>query len=455
MPQAENADALLRLAADHAARYLRELPNRPVAPDGAALEALKAFDEALPKSGCTPTDVVNQLDAVGSPATVASAGPRYFGFIIGGALPVSVASNWLATAWDQNAGLAAMSPVAAKLEEVASRWLVELLRLPSETAVGFVTGSTTAHMTALLAARRALLAKRGWDVERKGLSNAPTIRVVATADVHSSVLKALGMIGLGRDAVEAAPVDEQGRIIVSELPKVDAETILIAQAANVNSGSFDDLARLADIANRNDAWLHVDAAFGAWARASPKFAPHVEGLDRADSMASSAHKMLNVPYDSAIVTCKDASAMRGAMGITTSYSVLSGGREPNHFTPEGSRRARGIDIWAVLKSLGSDGVRQIVESCCANASTFADVLRNGGVKVLADVAYNQVLFDLGPAELRDRRLAAIQRDGTCWVGPTVWRGAPACRASFCSWSTTLDDARISAEAILRLARITN
>lgn len=426
-----------------------------MAPAPAAVSALDAFDEPLPAAGCPPSAVIDQLDAIGSPATVASAGPRYFGFVTGGTFPVSIASNWLATAWDQNAGLVAMSPIAAKLEAVAARWLVQLLKLSEETAVGFVTGSTTAHMTALLAARHAILAKRGWDVEKKGLSGAPSIRVVATADLHSSVLKALGMIGLGRETVVPIPVDEQGKIVVSRIPAVDSSTILIAQAANVNSGSFDDIAALAAIAARNDAWLHVDAAFGAWARTSPTLARHVDGLERAHSMAISAHKMLNVPYDSAIVTCRDPGSMTSAMGMTTSYSVLSGGREPNHFTPEGSRRARGIDIWAVLKSLGSEGVRGLVESCCANATTFADTLRKGGVRVLTDVAYNQVLFDLGATELRDRRLAAIQRDGTCWVGPAVWQGSAACRASFVGWSTTLEDARLSAEAILRAIRETN
>jgi glutamate/tyrosine decarboxylase-like PLP-dependent enzyme len=455
MPPSNEFEPLLRLAADRAMRYVADLPDRGVSPEASAVENLKAFDEPTPKTGAAPAQVIDQLDRFGSPATVASAGPRYLGFVIGGTYPVSVASNWIATAWDQNAGLAAMSPVAAKLEEVAARWLIEMLRLPQETGVGFVTGSTTAHMTALLAARRAILAKQGWDAEQKGLIGAPGIRVVATADVHSSVLKALGMIGLGREAVVPAAVDDQGRIVVSRLPGVDAATIFIAQAANVNSGSFDDISALADIAERHNAWLHVDAAFGAWARVSPKFAPYVEGMERADSMVASTHKMLNVPYDSAIVTCRDSTVMRGAMGITTSYSILSGGREPNHFTPEGSRRARGIDIWAVLKTIGSDGLAALVESCCANATMFADVLRRGGIELVAEVSYNQVLFSLGPVERRDRRLAAIQRDGTCWVGPAVWRGLPVCRASFCGWSTTLDDARISAEAILRVVKATN
>ena len=336
-----------------------------------------------------------------------------------------------------------MSPVASKIEAVAARWITELLCLPRETAVGFVTASTTAHTAALLGARRAVYEKAGWDVERRGLVGAPPITVVATDDLHASVLKALGIIGLGRDTVIRVPVDGEGRMRIGRVPPLDPSTILIAQAGNVNSGSFDDLSALADLAERSGAWLHVDGAFGAWARTSPKYAHLVSGLERADSLATSAHKLMNVPYDSAIVTCRNAAVMEGALSITTSYAVHSDEREPNHFTLEGSRRARGIDIWAVLKCLGSTGFG----ACCANARRFAEGLARGGVRVLNDVVYNQVLFDLGPAPERDQLLAEIQAGGTCWVGPTVWRRAPACRASFCGWSTTLEDAERSAEAV--------
>jgi glutamate/tyrosine decarboxylase-like PLP-dependent enzyme len=282
------------------------------------------------------------------------------------------------------------------------------------------------------------------------LIGAPRIDVVATDDLHASVTKALGMIGLGRDNMVRVPVDEQGRVDIGRVPPIDSSTILIMQAGNVNSGAFDNIDMLADLAERAGAWLHVDGAFGAWARTSRKYEHLVKGLERADSIASSAHKLFNVPYDSAIVTCRHAHAMEQALSVTTSYAVKTDGREPNHFTPEGSRRARGIDIWAVLKSLGSAGFARHVESCCKNAQRFANVLAEGGVKILNDVVYNQVLMDFGPPADRDRLLSMIQSEGTCWVGPTMWRGLPACRASFCGWSTTAEHAARSAHAVLRM-----
>jgi glutamate/tyrosine decarboxylase-like PLP-dependent enzyme len=256
------------------------------------------------------------------------------------------------------------------------------------------------------------------------------------------------LLGLGRESVTAVPVDAQGRIEVGCLPECGPSTVVVVQSGNVNSGSFDDLVRVAEVVERSGAWMHVDGAFGVWARASARYGSLVEGLERADSFAASAHKLLNVPYDSAIAACRHADVMEGALAATTSYAVVSDGREPNHFTPEGSRRARGIDVWAVLKSLGSSGLAAHVESCCANARRFAEVLGGGGVSVLNDVVFNQVLFDLGPAPRRDELLAAIQREGTCWIGPTVWHARPACRASFCNWATTEADAERSARAVL-------
>jgi len=450
MRDANETDELLSDVARRAARYLDGLRTRRVAPDASALKALATLDEPLPSTGCAPRDVIALLDGTGSPATVATAGPRYFGFVIGGSFPVATASNWLVTAWDQCAGLTAMSPVSSRIETVTARWISELLQLPQGTAVGFVTGSTTAHTTALLAARRALYLKVGWDVDRKGLVGAPPITVVATEDVHGSVVKALGVIGLGRDSVVLVSVDGQGRMEVSRVPPLGPLTILIAQAGNVNSGSFDDLAALAQLAADSEAWFHVDGAFGAWARLSPTHEHLVRGLERADSMATSAHKLLNVPYDSAIVTCRHPRIIEDALSMRTVYALDSSEREPNHFTLEGSRRARGIDIWAVLKCLGSRGLSAHIEACCANARTFAEVLAEGGIRILNDVVFNQVLFDLGQAEERDRTLSLIQADGTCWVGPTAWRGVPACRASFCGWSTTVEDAMRSAEAVLRV-----
>jgi len=450
MRQANETDELLSDVARRGARYLAGLRTRRVAPDASALNALAILDEPLPSTGCAPRDVIDLLDGTGSPATVATAGPRYFGFVIGGSFPVATASNWLVTAWDQCAGLTAMSPVSSRIEAVTARWISELLRLSDNTAVGFVTGSTTAHTTALLAARRALYLKAGWDVDRRGLVGAPPITVVATEDVHGSVVKALGVIGLGRDRVIRVPVDGQGRMEVSRVPPLGPSTILVAQAGNVNSGSFDDLAALADLAGESDAWFHVDGAFGTWARVSPTYEHLVRGLERADSMTTSAHKLLNVPYDSAIVTCRHPRMIEDALSMRTVYAVDSHEREPNHFTLEGSRRARGADIWAVLKCLGLRGLSAHIEACCANAQIFAETLSGGGIRILNDVVFNQVLFDLGQAEERDRTLSLIQAEGTCWVGPTVWRGAPACRASFCGWSTTVEDAERSAQAVLRV-----
>jgi glutamate/tyrosine decarboxylase-like PLP-dependent enzyme len=450
MRDANETDALFSDVARRAGRYIDGLRTRRVAPDVSALKALATLDEPLPSGGCAPRDVIALLDGTGSPATVATAGPRYFGFVIGGSFPVATASNWLVTAWDQCAGLTAMSPVSSQIETITARWIAELLRLPADTAVGFVTGSTTAHITALLAARHALYLKAGWDVDRKGLVGAPPITVVATEDVHGSVVKALGVIGLGRDTVIPVPVDAQGRMQVSRVPPLGPATVLVAQAGNVNSGSFDDLTALADLAAAGDAWFHVDGAIGAWARVSPMYEHLVHGLERADSMTTSAHKLLNVPYDSALVTCRRPRMIEDALSMRTVYAVDSQEREPNHFTLEGSRRARGTDIWAVLKCLGSGGLRAHIETCCANARRFAEALAQGGIRILNDVVFNQVLFDLGQAEERDRTLSLIRAEGTCWVGPTVWRGAAACRASFCGWSTTLEDAERSAEAVLRV-----
>ena len=444
---------LLADVARRATEYLSAISDRRVAPDESAVQALGRFEERLPVTGCSPREVISLLDETGSPATVATAGPRYFGFVIGGSFPVAVASNWLATAWDQCAGLTAMSPTASKIEAVAARWICELLRLPEDTGVGFVTGSTAASTTALLAARRVLCSRVGWDVDRQGLFGAPKINVVGSDDLHASVAKALGMIGLGRDSMIRVPVDAQGRVDVDRIPALDASTILIAQAGNVNSGAFDDISALADMADRTGAWLHVDGAFGVWARTSSKYEHLVSGLERAHSIATSAHKLLNVPYDSAVVTCRDAGVMEQALATTTSYAIKTDGREPNHFTPEGSRRARGIDVWAVLKSLGAKGFAEHVESCCANAKRFAEILADGGIKILNDVVYNQVLLDLGPQPERDTLLSRIQAEGTCWIGPTMWRGSPACRASFCGWSTTIEDAEKSAQAVLSVREL--
>jgi glutamate/tyrosine decarboxylase-like PLP-dependent enzyme len=438
-------DVMLRIGSHYSG-----LENRPVAPTDAAIDGLSEFDERLPLHGVGIEATIEMLDRVGSPATVATAGPRYFGFVIGGTFPVSVASNWLSTAWDQCSGSIAMSPVAAKVEAISAAWVCDLLGVPSSSAVGFVTGSTAAHVASLLAARRNRYARIGWDVDRRGLAGAPPLAIVATADMHASVVKALGMVGFGRDNVVRVPVDDQGRMDVSQIPIIDDSTIVICQAGNVNSGAFDAIEKIADLVESSGAWLHVDGAFGALARASARYQHLAAGLERADSVSCSAHKLFNVPYDSAIAICRHAADMEGALSVETSYAVKSGGREPNHFTLEGSRRARGIDIWAVLKCLGKQGFAAHVDSCCANAQKFASILSAGGLPILNEVVFNQVLIDFGDMDRRDRLLRTIQADGTCWLGPSLWRGKPVCRASFSNWSTSLEDVEQSARAILRI-----
>jgi glutamate/tyrosine decarboxylase-like PLP-dependent enzyme len=441
---------LLADAARRAAAYLDGLAARRVAPDAAALARLDGLDAPLPPGPTSPAEVLARLDAL-SPATVATAGPRYFGFVTGGSLPAALAANVLAAAWDQNAARAVMSPVAAALEAVALRWCLEALALPAGAAGAFVTGATTANFAALGAARRAVLAREGWDVEAKGLFGAPPIRVVVGDEVHVSVLKALAMLGLGRERVERVPADGQGRMRADALPALDARTILCLQAGNVNTGAFDPAAEIVPRARAAGAWVHVDGAFGLWARASPSRAALAAGCEGADSWAIDAHKWLNVPYDSALAIVRDPAALRGAMGVQAAYLVGDASREPSDFTPELSRRARGVEIWAALASLGRAGLAELVERCCRHAARFARGLEAAGFRVLNDVVLNQVLVSFGDADRTRRAVEALQADGTCWCGGTAWQGQAAMRVSVSSWATGDEDVERSLAAMLRAA----
>jgi glutamate/tyrosine decarboxylase-like PLP-dependent enzyme len=443
-------EKLLQSTAGRAVRYLKELRERGVAPSADALERLGEFDEPLPDGPEDPERVIALLDEVGSPATVASAGPRFFGFVIGGALPVTVAADWLAAAWDQNAGAFVASPTAATLERVAERWLVELLGLPAGTAAGFVTGATMANLTGLAAARQAVLQRAGWDVDEQGLAGAPELTVVAGEEVHPSLVKALGLLGLGRRRVRHVPVDGQGRMRADALPPISGPTIVCVQAGNVNTGAFDPIAEVAAYAHDAGAWVHVDGAFGLWAAASPKRAHLVRGIDAADSWAVDTHKWLNVPYDSGIAFVRDFEPLRTAMGVTAPY-LPDSTRDGWAFTPEMSRRARGVEVWAALKALGRSGVADLVERDCRHATRFAEGLRDAGYEVLNDVVLNQVLVAFGDDETTRRVIAAIQEDRTCWAGVTVWQGRTAMRISVSGWSTTEDDVERSLAAMLRAA----
>jgi len=443
--------SLLADAAGRAATYLEGLPSRSVAPTPEAVAALAHFDRPLPEHPQDPSRVLNDLDELGSPATGASAGGRYFGFVIGATLPAALAANMLATSWDQNCGLFVISPTTATLESIALRWLLDALHLPATSAAGFVTGATMANFTCLAAARHTLLERAGWNVEEQGLFGAPPLNVIVGDEVHVTALKALAMLGLGRARVTRVPVDAQGRMRADALPPLDDRTILCLQAGNVNTGAVDPLAELIPRARAAGAWVHVDGAFGLWAAAAPARAALVAGVENADSWAIDAHKWLNVPYDSGVAICRDRNALRGATAISAAYLVQGELREPSEYVPELSRRARGVDIWAAMSSLGRSGIAEMIERNCRQAARFATGLRDAGYEVLNDVVLNQVLVSFGDDDTTRRVIAGIQTEGTCWCGGTVWQGRTAMRISVSSWATTDEDVELSLAAMLRVA----
>ena len=443
---------LLESAAEAAIQYLEKVEARKVAPAAEAVDNLDLFREALPETTAAPEKVLKILNDHGSPATMAMAGPRFFGFVIGGALPVSLAANWLAAAWDQNSALYQVTPATAVLEEVALGWLVNLFKLPRETGGAFVTGATVANFTALAAARHAVLERSDWNVEADGLFGAPPVTVVVSEESHPTLFKSLGMLGFGRSRVVKVAVDCQGRMRTDALPPIFGPTIICTQAGNVNTGSFDPIGDICDIAHRSGAWVHVDGAFGLWASASPRRAHLTEGVEKADSWATDGHKWLNVPYDSGIALVRDPHPLKAAMAITAEYLPTSAShRNPSDFTPELSRRARGVEVWAALRYLGRRGVADMIERCCRHAKRFADGFSSSGYRVLNDVVLNQVLVSFGEAEKTKRVIAGIQQDGTCYCGGTVWQGQEAMRISVSSWATTEEDVEKSLTAMLRIA----
>jgi glutamate/tyrosine decarboxylase-like PLP-dependent enzyme len=443
---------LLESAAEAAIQYLEKVEARKVAPAAEAVDNLDLFREALPETTAAPEKVLKILHDHGSPATMAMAGPRFFGFVIGGALPVSLAANWLAAAWDQNSALYQVTPATAVLEEVALGWLVDLFKLPRETGGAFVTGATVANFTALAAARHAVLERSDWNVEADGLFGAPPVTVVVSEESHPTLFKSLGMLGFGRSRVVKVAVDRQGRMRTDALPPISGPTIICTQAGNVNTGSFDPIGDICDIAHRSGAWVHVDGAFGLWASASPRRAHLTEGVGKADSWATDGHKWLNVPYDSGIALVRDPYPLKAAMAITAEYLPTSAShRNPSDFTPELSRRARGVEVWAALRYLGRRGVADMIERCCRHARRFADGFSSSGYRVLNDVVLNQVLVSFGEAEKTKRVIAGIQQDGTCYCGGTVWQGQEAMRISVSSWATTEEDVEKSLTAMLRIA----
>jgi len=443
---------LLHEAARRAQLYVSNIHQRRVAPASDSVARLEHLAEPFPNEPTDPREVLALLDEYGSPATVASTGGRYFGFVTGGTLPASLAANWLAAAWDQNCTFRVMSPIGSRLEEIASDWLRDIFGLPSQGGCGFVTGATMANFAGLIAARHALLARAGWNVEEQGLFGAPEIKVVVGAEVHISLLKALSLVGFGNARVTTVPADDQGRMRADLLPVLDERTVVCMQAGNVNSGAFDPAAEICARAHQSGAWVHVDGAFGLWAAAAPARRHLVAGVAEADSLATDCHKWLNVPYDCGLTFVRDAAHLRNAMTFNAAYLQTTGRREPWQFTPEASRRARGVEVWAALRSLGRKGLAEMIERNCRQAACFADGLRAAGFAILNDVVLNQVLVSFGSDAQTQRVIEEVQKDGTCWCGGTQWHGQSAMRISVSCWATSDDDVRQSLEAMVRIAR---
>ena len=466
--------ALLHRAADLAAAFLETLPDRDVRSAATRADLMASMGGPLPERGALAEDVVADLARSADPGIVASAGPRYFGFVIGGGLPAALAADWLTSTWDQNGFSFVMSPAASVAEEIAADWILELLGLPSDASVGFTTGVTMASFTGLAAGRHRLLQRVGWDVEDDGLARAPEIAVVIGAEAHATVFASLQMLGLGRKRVVKVEADGQGRMRADALREAltglrDRPVLVAAQAGNVNTGSFDPLAEIAAAVHElPNAWLHVDGAFGIWAAVAPARRHLVDGLADADSWSTDGHKWLNVPYDSGIVVVRDQDAHRSAMLHGAAHYVpgVSGERDGGNWVGESSRRARGIPIYAAIRELGREGLADLVERCCALAGRMAGRLRGAeGVAILNDVVLNQVLVRFAPRGHTDGLTApdaevdtftravigAVQADGSCWLGGTTWHGMAAMRISVSNWMTTDADIDISADAILRCA----
>ncbi|HEX5434383.1 MAG TPA: aminotransferase class V-fold PLP-dependent enzyme [Candidatus Angelobacter sp.] len=440
---------LLTDIAARAARYIQASEQRHVAPLDGDVERLESLGGPLPQTPSSPADVISLLDEFGSPATIASTGGRYFGFVTGGALPAALAADWMASAWDQNAY---HSPLIEKIEQITFTWMCQIFGLPESCAAGFVTGTTMATFTGLAAARHALLQRAGWNVEEDGLFNAPPITVVIGSEVHASLLKALSLLGLGRKRVKVVPTDNQGRMRADALPVLNDRTIVCIQSGNVNTGSFDPAAEICARAREANAWVHVDGAFGLWAAAVPSRAHLVEGIGAADSWAVDCHKWLNVPYDSGVIFVREPEHLHAAMTVGAPYLKTADGHMPPLYTPENSRRARAVAAWAALRSLGRNGLAELIERNCQLAKRFAEGIRAAGYTVLNDVVLNQVLVAFGDAATTRRVISALQEDGTAWFGGTQWQGHTAMRISVSSWKTTEEDVDRALAAILRVAQ---
>ena len=443
---------VLKIAAERACQYVQKAGERRVGPSTEDLARLVAVHEPFPELPTDPSEVIKKLDEVGSVTTMTNTGGRYFGFVNGGIVPAAMAASWMAAAWNQNAALRVMSPVAAELEDVALAWVSDALRLPRECSGGLVTCATMASFTALVTARQSLLARAGWDVASEGMFGAPPVEVVVAGEGHASILKALSMAGFGRKRVTVVESDGQGRMRADKLPRLSDRSIVCIQAGNVNTGAFDPAEEICKAAKDQGAWVHVDGAFGLWARVSRSYDHLTCGFEKADSWATDAHKWPNAGYDSGIVLVRDEASLKACMGISAAYIEPGARREPMYHNPESSRRARGVELWATLKSLGRAGLCDLIERSCRYALRFADKLRKAGYEILNDVVINQVLVSFGPPEVTREVIRRLQEEGTCWCGGTLWQEKAAMRISVSSWATTESDVERSLEAMLRIAR---
>ncbi len=433
-------------AKEYAFDYVDKAFERNVYPTNDALENLRVFDEPMPSGKGDASEILTLLHRFGSPATVSQIGGRYFGFVNGGVIPAALAAKWLNDFWDQNTPLYLTSPIASKLESVVEKWLKQIFNLPDETVAGFVSGSSMAILCSLAAARFRIYQKIGWDINAKGLVNAPKIRIIAGKHAHGTVLKTIALLGLGKDNIEWVDVDSQGRIIPDKIPQLDETTILILQAGNVNSGAFDAFNEICDKARKAGAWIHIDGAFGLWAAASEKLNHLTKGMEKADSWSVDGHKTLNTPYDCGIVLCKDKEALTSALQATGSYIMYGENRDGMLYTPEMSRRARGVELWATMKYLGKQGIDDLVFGLHERAVQFAKELSENGFQILNDVVFNQVLVACGNDSETEETLKNLKESRECWCGGSQWFGRKVIRISVCSWATTEEDVSRSVKA---------
>lgn len=448
--RSENYEKDFNLAHEMAVKYVNEVDEMRVYPNQEAIDNLKAFDEELSDLPKKNMDILKQLDMYGSPATVAQTGGRYFGFVCGGILPSALVTKWLTDAWDQNPAMYVLSPVASKIEEVTEKWLRNLLNLPHETIAGYVSGSSTATIIGLTTGRNFLLQNLGYDVIKEGLFNAPEIKVVIGEGAHSTVYKALSIIGLGNSRIIKVPADEQGRIRVDKMPELDDRTLVILQAGNVNTGAFDNFEEICKKASGVGSYVHVDGAFGLWAAVNEKFNYLTKGIELADSWSVDGHKTLNTPYDNGIILCKHKNTLVNSMHMVGSYIIYSDSRDNMLYTSEMSRRSRAIDLWATLKGLGKNGVSELVWELHKKAVYFSQILKDGGLEVLNDVVFNQVLIRFDSDEKTELLIKRIQDSGVCWLGGAKWHGKSVMRISVSSYKTTYEDIDISAKEILKI-----